>query len=58
MIMENINTHTLQDILRVEQIRLSTTTNPFMRRVIKNRISSIAGELLYRWKKETQVLGA
>lgn len=57
MIMENINTRTLQDILRVEQIRLSTTTNPLMRGVIKNRISSIASELLYRWKKETQVLG-
>jgi hypothetical protein len=45
-----MNTRTLQDILRIEQIRLASTKHPLMRRVIKDRIVRIAGELLYRWK--------
>jgi hypothetical protein len=54
--MKNICTRTLQDILRTEQIRLVQTTNPLMRGVIMRRISTIATELLYRWRKESQIL--
>jgi hypothetical protein len=48
-----MNTRTLQDILRAEQIRLPTTTNPLMRRIIKKRIQMIAGILLYRYRAST-----
>jgi len=46
--MKNVKTRILQDILRIEQIRLDTVTNEYQRKVIKNRISNIASELLYR----------
>jgi len=47
-----VNTRTLQDILRVEQIRLETTKHYLQRGVVKNRIRVVARELLYRWRSE------
>lgn len=46
--MKNINTRILQDILRIEQIRLDTITNVKQRKIVTNRISTIARELLLR----------
>ena len=51
-----MNTRILQDILRLEQIRLGTTVHPFMRGVIKKRIQNIAAELLYRWRESMKEL--
>jgi hypothetical protein len=47
-----VNTRTLQDILRAEQIRLETTKHYLQRGVVKNRIRVVARELLYRWRSE------
>lgn len=47
---KKMNTRTLQDILRAEQIRLETTKYPLQRGIVKNRIRILARELLYRWR--------
>jgi hypothetical protein len=56
--MKNINTRTLQDILRAEQTRLTNTKHPLQRGVVMRRIQNISTELLYRWRQETQTVGA
>jgi len=53
-----MKTRVLQDILRIEQIRLSTTEHPLQRAAIMNRIKHLAKQLKKRWKKEMQTLDA
>jgi hypothetical protein len=53
-----MKTRVLQDILRIEQIRLSTVQHPLQRAAIMNRIQHLAKQLKKRWIKETQTLTA
>jgi hypothetical protein len=52
-----MKTRVLQDILRIEQIRLSTVQHPLQRAAIMNRIKYLAKQLKKRWQKEMQTLG-
>lgn len=51
-----MKTRVLQDILRIEQIRLNTITHPLQRAAVQNRIRHLAKVLRKRWKKEMQSL--
>lgn len=52
----SISTRILQDVLKAEQVRLETTKNEKQRGIIMDRIRRLAGELLKRWKNESQTL--
>lgn len=54
--MKDIKTRTLQDILRIEQIRLPSVKNPNHRKIVMERIRSLATELLYRWRNDPKWL--
>lgn len=54
--MRDVDTRTLQDLLRYYQIMLAKCTDEQMKEAYKGYIVELSTELLYRWREDTKHL--